>query len=172
MYRLDRGHHPESAGSSTTTGWRRVHDGLEIDRRQSATNRGLDSLAGYTLRAGRGQDLSSLASPNALINAEGESGGRRHLFKVTGCVHVAVRDPVRRELPVAVRAAVQPDVHRAAVHGNGDDQTVCRLGSTTIFAEPRGSRQLLVAVDDRSARRPGRSGSGPTGWSSAWTSTT
>jgi hypothetical protein len=43
----------------------------------------LNLLAGYTYSRTR-QDLRSLASPNSLINAAGEAGGRRHNLKLTG----------------------------------------------------------------------------------------
>jgi hypothetical protein len=131
------------------------YDGLEttVEKRYE---RGFALVAGYTYGRTR-QDLSSLASPNALINAEGEAGGRRHLFKLTGSYllpyQILFGANLRWQsgLPFNRTFTVQPCT--ATVTSNC---LTPPLGSnnTTIFAEPRGSRELssLTTIDLRAGR--------------------
>ena len=127
------------------------YDGLEatVEKRYE---RGFGLVAGYTY----GRHAAGSHQPRVAERAD-ERGRRERRpaapVQAHGRVHAAVRDPVRRELPVAVRAAV----HRtftvqpcpATVTSNCLSQ-----GSTTVNAEPRGSRELssLSTIDLRAGR--------------------
>lgn len=58
------------------------YNGLELTVTKRYSN-GFSLVSGYTY-AHTHTDTLSIASPNSLINAAGENGGRRHLFKLTG----------------------------------------------------------------------------------------
>jgi hypothetical protein len=111
----------------------------------------LNLLAGYTYSHTH-NDLTSLASPNSLINAAGESGGRRHNFKATGSytlpykVLVGANFRLQSGLPVT-RAWVVPSCSSTIVSN-------CLPTGATVNAEPRGSVELpwLPTVDLRAGR--------------------
>jgi hypothetical protein len=58
------------------------YNGIELTATKRYAN-GFSLVSGYTYSHTH-TDLLSLASPNSFINAAGENGGRRHLFKLTG----------------------------------------------------------------------------------------
>jgi hypothetical protein len=111
----------------------------------------LNLLAGYTYSHTR-QDLRSLASPNNLINAAGEAGGRRHNLKLTGSytfpyqILVGGNFRLQSGLPVT-RSWVVPACS-AAITGN------CLPTSATVNAEAPGAVYLptLPTLDLRAGR--------------------
>jgi Carboxypeptidase regulatory-like domain/TonB-dependent Receptor Plug Domain len=127
------------------------YDGLDV----IATKRfekGWTLLAGYTYSRTRVQ-LTSLANPNnAFVNAEGESGGRRHNFKASGSyllpykVLVAGNLRLQSGLPITRTWAV-PTCSTTVL-------TNCSRQALTVNAEPRGSLLLpfLPTVDVRAGR--------------------
>ena len=131
------------------------YDGLEltVEKRYA---RGFALVGGYTYARTR-VDLLSLSSPNSLINAEGESGGRRHLFKLTGSymfpqqilfganLRAQSGLPFTRTFTVAACSATVTTNCLTPLPGDNN---------TTILAEARGSRKLpsLVTLDVRAGR--------------------
>lgn len=131
------------------------YDGLELTV-EKRYEKGFALVAGYTYARTR-VDLTSLASPNSLINAEGESGGRRHLFKATGSymfprqILFGANLRMQSGLPFTRTITVQ------ACSGTVTTNCLTPLpgdNNTTILAEPRGNRQLssLVTLDVRAGR--------------------
>ena len=118
-------------------------------------------LGGYTY--GRTEvDQTSLSNPNnAFVNAKGEFGGRRHIFKVTGSyefktsilrgifngVLVGANLRVQSGLPITRGSQTFP-VCSATV------TTLCTQQSVSVNAEPRGSVRLsgLRTLDLRAGR--------------------
>ena len=107
---------------------------------------GFALLAGYTY--GRTTvEQTSLASPNALINAQGPPDGRRHLFKSTASyifpyeitfganLRLQSGRPITRTLAIAACTTAAP--------------TNCLSSATTINAEPRGSEELPATLHGR-----------------------
>src|SRR5205814_777625 len=97
-------------------------------------------LAGYTYSRTHVQ-LTSLSNPNnAYVNAEGESGGRRHNFKASGSyelphnILVAANYRLQSGLPITRTWAVP--TCSTTVTAN------CTRQSLTVNAEPRGSEEL------------------------------
>jgi len=131
------------------------YDGLEltVEKRYA---RGFALVGGYTYARTR-VDLLSLSSPNALINAEGESGGRRHLFKLTGSymfpkqilfgANLRAQSGLPFTRTFTVAACTTTVTTNCLTPLPGDN-------NTTILAEPRGSRTLggLTTVDLRAGR--------------------
>ena len=127
------------------------YDGVEatLERRFS---RGAALVGGYTYGRTR-VDQTSLASPNSLINATGESGGRRHILKVTGSYILPYRILFganfkwQSGLPFA-------RTFTAAGCTGGVTVNCLSQGGATILAEPRGSRELdsLTTLDLRLGR--------------------
>ncbi|MEO5895038.1 MAG: TonB-dependent receptor [Vicinamibacterales bacterium] len=131
------------------------YDGIEatVEKR---FNRGASLVSGYTYGRTR-VDQTSLASPNALINSQGENGGRRHILKLTGSymlpfqVLLGANVKWQSGLPYNRTFTVQPC--------SNNTTTNCIVPTpgttnTTILAEPRGSRELtaLTTVDLRLGR--------------------
>ena len=151
-----------SLAAGVTTNQRTVNDnrlaqrfdGIEATVEKRYRN-GFSLVSGYTYSRTR-VDQTSLASPNSLINASGESGGRRHQFKMTGTYMLPYQvlfganllmqsgQPFNRTFTVQACSAT--------VTANCINQTGT---STTINAEPRGSRELsaLITSDIRFGRR-------------------
>jgi Carboxypeptidase regulatory-like domain/TonB-dependent Receptor Plug Domain len=128
------------------------YDGLEatVEKRFS---RGWTVLGGYTYSHTR-VDLTSLANPNAVfINADGESGGRRHQLKINGSytlpyqIVTGVEFRIQSGLPITRTFAVPRCT--ATVTSNCVSQN-----NLTINAERRGSELLpvLSTLDVRAGR--------------------
>jgi hypothetical protein len=147
----------QNAGVTTTTktinddrlGTR--YDGLDIIGTRRFES-GWTMLAGYTYSRTR-VELTSLANPNnAFVNAEGESGGRRHNFKASGSytlpyeVLVAANVRLQSGLPITRTWAV-PTCTATVV-------TNCTRQGLTVNAEPRGSVELpmLPTIDIRAGK--------------------
>ena len=111
--------HQRFSATSTTIDWHTRYDGVE-DGRETVRTR-LRARGWLHVRP-HASGLTSLTSPNSLINAEGESGGRRHLFKLTGSYMLPYADPVRHQLRLAVRAAITRTFTVPALHGKRDNQ--------------------------------------------------
>jgi hypothetical protein len=128
------------------------YDGVEATVEKRYRN-GFSLVSGYTYSRTR-VDLTSLATPNSLINAAGESGGRRHQLKVTGSYMLPYEILFggnflwQSGLPFHRTFAVQQC--SGSVTSNCVSQN-----NQTINAEPRGSRELghLVTSDLRFGRR-------------------
>jgi hypothetical protein len=130
------------------------YDGIEATVEKRYQN-GFALVGGYTYARTR-VDQTSLASPNSLIFAEGENGGRRHLFKVTGTymlpyqILFGANFRWQSGLPFNRTFTVNPCTATVLTNciNNGTTNT------TTIFAEPRGSRELptLSTIDLRAGR--------------------
>jgi hypothetical protein len=121
------------------------YDGLDlvVTKRYS---RGWTLLGGYTYSRTR-VDLNSLANPNAaLVNAAGESGGRRHNFKASGAYEL----PYQIQFGANFRLQSGLPITRSWQIPSG----VLRQGSVTVNAEPRGSVELdwLPTLDLRAGR--------------------
>ena len=122
------------------------------DDRLAATYNGIDVVANKRFSKGwtalvsytysrTTVDLTSLANPNnAFVNAEGESGGRRHNFKASGSyelprnVLVAANFRLQSGLPITRTWAV-PTCSTTVT-------TNCTRQGLTVNAEPRGSELL------------------------------
>jgi hypothetical protein len=124
------------------------YNGLDIQ----VNRRGrLNLLAGYTYSHTH-NDLTSLATPNSLINAAGESGGRRHNLKATGSytfpykILVGANFRLQSGLPVT-RVWTVPSCSASIT-------TNCLATGATVNAEPRGSVYLpwLPTLDLRAGR--------------------
>jgi hypothetical protein len=131
------------------------YDGLELTV-EKRYEQGFALVGGYTYARTR-VDLSSLASPNALINAEGESGGRRHLFKVTGSYMFPHQILFGANLRVQSGLPFTRTFTAQACSGTVTTNCLTPLpgdNNTTILAEPRGSRELpsLFTLDVRAGR--------------------
>jgi hypothetical protein len=127
------------------------YDGVEgtVEKRFS---RGAALVGGYTYGRTRA-DVLSLASPNSLIFAGGESGGRRHILKLTGSYMLPY------EILFGANFKWQSGLpYNRTFTAQGCSTTVTTnclsQGNTTILAEPRGSRELpaLTTVDLRLGR--------------------
>jgi hypothetical protein len=121
------------------------YDGLDlvVTKRYS---RGWMILAGYTYSRTR-VDLTSLANPNAaLVNAAGESGGRRHNFKASGTYDL----PYNIVFGANFRLQSGLPITRTWQIPSG----TLRQGAVTVNAEPRGSVELdwLPTLDLRAGR--------------------
>ena len=128
------------------------YDGLEatLEKRFS---RGWTVLGGYTYSRTR-QDLAGLNNPNnVFVNAEGESGGRRHQLKINGSYTLpwqivsGVEYRVQSGLPITRSLNVQQCT--ATVTTNCVTQN-----NLSVNAEPRGSELLPVlgSIDVRAGR--------------------
>ena len=127
------------------------YDGIDIIATKRF-ERGWTMLAGYTYSRTR-QDLNSLSNPNnAFVNADGESGGRRHNLKASGSymlpynVLLAGNFRLQSGLPITRTWAVP--TCSASVTTN------CTRQGLTVNAEPRGSVELpwLPTLDLRLGR--------------------
>src|SRR5436190_2126349 len=124
---------------------------LVVNRRYS---NGWTLLGGYTYSHTK-QDTTSLSNPNAaFVFAEGESGGRRHNFKVSGAydmphdILVAFGFRLNSGLPITRTWQIQSC--SATVVSN-----CVRQAATTVNAEPRGEVELpwRPTLDVRGGRR-------------------
>ncbi|MEZ5315796.1 MAG: carboxypeptidase regulatory-like domain-containing protein [Vicinamibacterales bacterium] len=128
-----------------------TYNGLETTVTKRYAN-GFALLGGYTY-AHTTADQTSLASPNAIINATGDNGGRRHLFKATASyvfpyrINFGVNLKAQSGLPIARTFVVQ------ACSGSVTSNCLSQ-GNTTIIAEAPGSVTLpaLVTLDLRGGR--------------------
>jgi len=127
------------------------YDGLDLIVTRRFED-GWTLLAGYTY-SHQEVDLTSLANPNnALVNASGVSGGRRHNFKASGSytlphkVLVAANFRLQSGLPIT-RTWTIPTCSAAIT-------TNCTRQNVTVNAEPRGSVELgtLPTLDLRAGR--------------------
>jgi hypothetical protein len=121
------------------------YDGLDI-LGTKRLSRGWTVLAGYTYSHTK-VDLTSLANPNlALVNAAGESSGRRHNFKASGSYEL----PYHIQFGANFRLQSGLPITRTWQIASG----VLRQGSVTVNAEPRGSVELpwLHTLDLRGGR--------------------
>ena len=127
------------------------YDGVEatVEKR---FNRGASLVSGYTYGRTRADQLS-LASPNSLIFAGGETGGRRHILKLTGSYMLPY------EILFGANFKWQSGLpYNRTFTAPGCSTTVTAnclsQGNTTILAETRGSRELpaLTTVDLRLGR--------------------
>jgi hypothetical protein len=142
-----------------TTNPRNVNDdrlgvhyhGLETTVTKRYSN-GFVLTGGYTY-AHQTVDQTSLANPNALINSEGESGGRRHLFKMSGSYmfpyDILFGANLRMQSGLPTTRTFTVAACTATVTTNCLSQ-----GQTTILAETRGSTRLdgLYTIDVRAGR--------------------
>jgi hypothetical protein len=120
-----------------------TYHGFEVTLTKRYSN-GWTMLGGYTYSRER-QDLESLEDPNdVFVNAEGESGGRRHNLKVSG----SYQFPYDILFGGNLRAQSGTPITRQV--------TIEELtqGDVTVNAEPRGSVWLpsLVTIDLRAGR--------------------
>jgi Carboxypeptidase regulatory-like domain/TonB-dependent Receptor Plug Domain len=128
------------------------YDGIEATVEKRYRN-GFSMVGGYTYSRTR-VDQTSLASHNSLINASGESGGRRHQFKMTGTYmlpyDILFGANLLMQSGLPFHRTFQVQSCSATVTTNCLSQ-----GQTTINAEPRGSRELdaLITSDIRFGRR-------------------
>lgn len=127
------------------------YNGVEFTITKRYAN-GLALLGGYTY-AHTHVDQTSLSSPNSLVNAAGEDGGRKHLFKLTA----SYLFPYQITFGANLRMQSGLPVTRTySVPGcSGSTTTGClSQGGTTVNAEPRGSVTLpgLYTVDLRIGR--------------------
>jgi hypothetical protein len=127
------------------------YDGLEatVEKRYQ---RGFALVGGYTYGRTRA-DQTSLASPNSLINSAGEVGGRRHMLKMSGSYML----PYQVLFGANFRWQSGLPYHRTftATQCTGGATVNCiSQGSTTILAEPRGTREMpaLTTLDLRLGR--------------------
>jgi len=129
------------------------YNGLDIvmNRRYS---HGWQMLAGYTYSHTK-VDLTSLSTPNnAFVNAAGESGGRRHNFKLSGSydlphgILVGVGFRLNSGLPITRTLSI-------ASCSTTITSNCVRQATITVNAEPRGSVELpwLSTLDMRGGRR-------------------
>ena len=131
------------------------YDGVETTVEKRFV-RGFALVGGYTYGRTR-VDLTSLTSPNSLINAEGESGGRRHLFKLTGSYmlpyQILFGTNLRLQSGLPITRTFTVAACTASVTTNCATPTP-GSNNTTILAEPRGSRELpaLTTLDLRAGR--------------------
>jgi len=116
------------------------YNGVDIVANKRYSNK-WTLLGGYTYSRTH-VDLTSLANPNAaLVNAGGESGGRRHNLKLSGSyqlprnVLVAANYRLQSGLPITRTWAVPACT--ATVTSN-----CVRQSNLTVNAEPRGSEEL------------------------------
>jgi hypothetical protein len=127
------------------------YNGVELTVNRRLQNRwGL--LAGYTYSHTK-QDFSSLQNPNAaFVNGAGESGGRRHNFKLAGSyelpfqIQLGVNYTMQSGLPITRTWTI-----------NACSTTIltnCLRQGVTVNAEPRGSFELprLSILDTRVSR--------------------
>jgi len=127
------------------------YDGVEatVEKRY---DRGFALVAGYTYGRTR-VDQTSLASPNSLINSAGESGGRRHLLKLTGSYMLPYQILFGTNLKWQSGLPFNRTFSVAGCTATVTTNCVSQ-GQTTILAEPRGSRELpkMTTVDLRLGR--------------------
>jgi hypothetical protein len=108
-------------------------------------------LAGYTYSHTR-RELTSLASPNSLINAAGEAGGRRHNLKATGSYtlpyNIVLGANFRLQSGLPVTRTWSVPACSSTILSN------CIPTAVTVNAEPRGSVELpwLPTLDVRAGR--------------------
>jgi len=125
------------------------YNGVDFAVTQRSSN--FNMLAGYTYSHST-RELNNLASPNSLINASGESGGRRHNFKATGSytfpykILVGGNFRLQSGLPVT-RSWTVPSCSTAILSN-------CVPTGSSVNAEPRGSIELpwLPTLDLRAGR--------------------
>ena len=148
----------QNAGATVST--RTVNDdrlateynGIEITGTKRYSQ-GWTVLAGYTFSHTR-VELTSLASPNALINADGESGGRVHNFKITGSYmlpyEILFGGNYRISSGLPTTRTWSPVQCSSTVTSNCVNQN-----NLTVNAEPRGSIVLpaLATLDIRAGRK-------------------
>ena len=122
------------------------YNGLDIVVNRRYSN-GWQLLGGYTYSHTK-VDVTSISSPNnAFVNAAGESGGRRHNFKVSGSYDLphdilfGFGFRLNSGLPITRTWAIPA--------------ALLRQGAITVNAEPRGSVELpwLPTLDMRAGRR-------------------
>jgi hypothetical protein len=126
------------------------YNGLEVTVEKRYSN-GWTLLTGYTY-AHTHQDLTSLANPNVEINAAGEAGGRRHLFKLSGSymlpwdIQFGVSSRVQSGLPITRTFSVALCTAKVTVNCAN-----YASNSLSILAVPRGSILLgsLASADIR-----------------------
>src|SRR5262249_32748827 len=114
---------------------------------------GWQMLGGYTYSHTK-VDTISLASPNSLVNAAGESSGRVHNFKLSGSydlphgILVGVGFRLYSGLPIT-RPWLTPSCSTTVT------SNCLRQANVTVNAEPRGSVELpwLPTFDVRGGRR-------------------
>ncbi len=129
-----------------------TYKGLELVVTKRYAN-GFALLGGYTY-SHTTVELTSLANPNAaFVNAQGEFGGRRHLFKATGSYILPYRISVGANLRMQ---SGLPITRTFSVPGCSASVTTDCLGqgATTVNAEPRGSTTLpgIYTIDTRVGR--------------------
>lgn len=126
------------------------YNGLDFTVTQRSSN--FNVLFGYTYSHTR-QDIVSLNNPNSVfVNANGESGGRRHNLKATGSYQwkygllFAGNFRLQSGLPVTRQWAI-PSCSASI-------PTNCLVNAVTVNAEPRGSFELpwLPTLDLRAGR--------------------
>jgi hypothetical protein len=123
------------------------YNGLELTVTKRYAN-GFSLVSGYTY-SHTTTDLLSLNSPNSFINAAGENGGRRHLFKLTGSylfphqITFGANLRMQSGLPTNRTWSVQSCSSTVTVN--------CIVNGTTVNVEPRGDFLLpsLYTVDLR-----------------------
>ena len=121
------------------------YDGLDIVATKRFS-RSWTLLGGYTYSRTR-VDMTSLANPNAaLVNASGESGGRRHNFKASAAVDL----PYQITVGANYRLQSGLPITRTWQVPSG----ILRQGAVTVNAEPRGSVELdwLPTLDLRAGK--------------------
>ncbi len=110
-------------------------------------------LAGYTYSHTK-VDQTSLSNPNnAYVNATGENGGRKHVFKLTGSyrlpydVVAGANLRLQSGLPTQRSSQTFPTCSASVT-------TLCTNQSVSVLAEPRGSVLLpaLTTLDVRAGR--------------------
>jgi hypothetical protein len=125
------------------------YNGVELTAERRYRD-GWTVLGGYTY--GRTEvDQTSLSNPNnAFVNAKGENGGRRHIFKVTGSyqfrygILVGANLRAQSGLPITRGSQTFPTCSATVT-------TFCTNQNVSVNAEPRGSVRLpgLTTLDMR-----------------------
>jgi len=126
-------------------------DGIEITGTKRYS-RNWTMLAGYTYSFTT-VERTSLSNPNnALVNADGESGGRRHNFKVSGSYEFPYQIVFGANYRISTGLPVTRTVQ--LVTCSATVTTDCTNQNLTVNAEPRGSALLpaLGTIDLRAGR--------------------
>jgi hypothetical protein len=127
------------------------YNGIEITGTKRYS-KGSTVLAGYTY-SHTTVERTSLSNPNnALVNADGESGGRRHNFKVSGSYEFPYQIVFGANYRIASGLPITRTV--TLVTCSATVTTDCVNQNLTVNAEPRGSVELpaLGTIDLRAGR--------------------
>ncbi len=110
------------------------YNGLELTVTKRYAN-GFSLVSGYTYSHTH-QDANSISSPNSLINASGENGGRRHLFKLTGSYLFPYQITFGANL--RMQSGLPTNRTWSIQSCSANVTTNCMVNGATVNAEPRG----------------------------------